>query len=102
ARCVRITRDQPTAAQPLDPALLSAPAEQALYAQYQAASARPIGTVDDFFGVLVPLIPAISRFFEDVLVMAEDPAVRANRLALLHGLARLAHGLADFSKLEGF
>ena len=34
--------------------------------------------------------------------MAEDPRVRANRLALLQGIARLARGLADFSRLEGF
>jgi glycyl-tRNA synthetase beta chain len=86
----------------VDPALLAEPAEQALYSQYTTAAAQPIGSVDDFFAVLVPLIPAISRFFDDVLVMAENPAVRANRLALLHGLARLANGVADFSKLEGF
>jgi glycyl-tRNA synthetase beta subunit len=48
------------------------------------------------------MIPAISTFFDEVLVMAEDPALRANRLGLLQGIAGLAKGVADFSKLEGF
>jgi glycyl-tRNA synthetase beta subunit len=48
------------------------------------------------------MIPAISKFFDEVLVMAEDPAVRANRLGLLQRIAAMAKGVADFSKLEGF
>jgi glycyl-tRNA synthetase len=102
ARCVRITRDQ-AAEFPLQPECLAEPAEVALYEAYRvSAAAQPISSVDDFFAVLLPMIPAISRFFDEVLVMAEDPKVRANRLALLQGIARLARGLADFSKLEGF
>ena len=46
--------------------------------------------------------PAISRFFEDVLVMDEDRAVRENRLALLQHIANLPAGIADLSALEGF
>ena len=48
------------------------------------------------------MIPAISKFFDDVLVMAEDKALRENRLGLLQRIAALAKGVADFSKLEGF
>jgi glycyl-tRNA synthetase beta subunit len=58
--------------------------------------------VDDCLGALLPLIPAISKFFEDVLVMAEDPAARENRLGLLQRIGSLAKGIVDFSKLEGF
>ena len=58
--------------------------------------------MEDFFTVFLPLIPVINRFFEAVLVMAEDPAVRANRLGLLQRVAALAAGVADFSRLEGF
>ena len=46
------------------------------------------------------MIPAINRFFVDVMVMAEDPAVRANRLGLLQRIAALADGTADLSLLE--
>jgi len=38
-------------------------------------------------------------FFDEVLVMAEDEAVRANRLALLGRLDRLMNEVADISKL---
>jgi glycyl-tRNA synthetase beta chain len=42
---------------------------------------------------------SVDRFFDDVLVMAEDPALRANRLALLRGLAEAMNQVADISKL---
>ena len=44
----------------------------------------------------------INRFFTDVLVMAEDPAVRQARLALVQRVAALANGIADLSQLQGF
>jgi glycyl-tRNA synthetase beta subunit len=50
----------------------------------------------------MPLMPVINHFFESVLVMAEDPAVRVNRLSLLQRVSALTNGVADFSKLEGF
>jgi glycyl-tRNA synthetase len=52
--------------------------------------------------VFLPLIPLINRFFEAVLVMAEDSTIRANRLGMLQRVAALASGVADFSCLEGF
>ena len=74
------------AASRVDPAAFVDPAESDLYARLlQAAEAAPrrAGSVEDFFTAFLPLIPVINRFFEAVLVMAEDPAVRANRLGLL-------------------
>ena len=56
----------------------------------------------DFAGALLALAsakPAVDRFFDDVLVMADDPAVRANRLALLRGVAQTMNRAADISKL---
>jgi glycyl-tRNA synthetase beta chain len=41
----------------------------------------------------------VDRFFDDVMVMAEDPALRANRLALLRGLSEAMNQVADISKL---
>jgi glycyl-tRNA synthetase beta chain len=43
--------------------------------------------------------PAVDRFFDDVMVMADDPAIRANRLALLRGIAATMNRVADLSKL---
>ena len=42
---------------------------------------------------------SVDRFFDEVLVMADDPALRANRLALLRGLAAAMNQVADISKL---
>jgi glycyl-tRNA synthetase beta chain len=43
----------------------------------------------------------VDRFFEDVMVMAEDPKVRANRLGLLSQALSLFYRIADISKLGG-
>ena len=43
--------------------------------------------------------PIIDQFFDDVLVMAEDPAIRSNRLALLNTIAQKVYALADLTKL---
>ena len=58
--------------------------------------------MDDFFNQLLPIIPAINAFFDTVLVMDEDQAVRENRLGLLQGISGLASGIVDLSLLEGF
>ena len=43
----------------------------------------------------------VDEFFDRVMVMAEDPAVRGNRLALLKRLGDLMNQVADISKLAG-
>ncbi len=103
ARCVRITRDQ-TERFAIDPARLVEPAEKHLLSvllQAEVTPRRP-GSVEDFFKVFLPMIPVINRFFDEVLVMAEDAGLRANRLGLLQRIVALADGVVDFSKLEGF
>ncbi len=50
--------------------------------------------------MFAPMIPAIHDFFDKVLVMAEDKAVKEKRLGLLQRIAALASSMADFSKLE--
>lgn len=52
-------------------------------------------------GQLAQLRPAVDGFFDEVLVMAEDPKLRANRLSLLSGLRSLFGGIADLSHLPG-
>lgn len=46
------------------------------------------------------LEPAVARFFDDVLVMADDAALRANRLGLLRRVGALFSDVADFRKLQ--
>ena len=103
ARCVRITRTQPEQ-YPIDPAVLEDPAEHDLFRVLLLAENEPrqSGSVDGFFKSFLPMIPVINQFFDKVLVMDEQPGLRANRLGLLQRVAALARGIADFSKLEGF
>jgi len=52
-------------------------------------------------GRLAQLGPPIDAFFDQVMVMDEDPKLRANRLALLRQLHGLFMGIADLSRLPG-
>jgi len=47
------------------------------------------------------LRPTVDRFFDKVLVMAEDRKVRQNRLRLLNKLDEMFCGIADFAEIEG-
>lgn len=53
------------------------------------------------FNELAALRPQIDGFFDDVMVNDPDPALRANRLALLGQLHGVFIGIADLSKLPG-
>jgi glycyl-tRNA synthetase len=106
ARCVRITREFEEHFA-LDPARFVHPAEEELYTAYQEARAQasPQSTVDEFFAAFLPLVDVIDRYFakeSGVMVMAEDQALRENRLAQLQHIAALADGIVDLSRLEGF
>ncbi len=50
---------------------------------------------------LAQLRPAVDEFFDQVMVMDEDPRLRNNRLALLAQLQGLFAGVADLSRLPG-
>ena len=52
-------------------------------------------------GQLAQLRPAVDGFFDKVMVMAEDPKLRMNRLSLLATLRALFSGVADLSRLPG-
>ena len=101
ARCVRITRDL-TEQFEFDPAQFKLDAEQRLLQAYQTAAAKQNGTLASVLSSMWDMVPAINGFFENVLVMDDNAAVRNNRLGLLQRIASLPLGLADLSHLEGF
>jgi glycyl-tRNA synthetase len=103
SRCVRIVRGFEETF-PLNPALFAEPATVGLYEVYLRASQRikPQSSIDELMEELRSMIPAITRFFDDVLVMADERALRDNRLALLQCIAALAAGVVDLTKVEGF
>jgi glycyl-tRNA synthetase len=101
ARCVRITRTLDTV-YPVDPDRFAHAESDALYSAWQHALAQRDGSLTRFITSLRQMLPAISAFFDAVLVMDEDPAIRQSHLGLLQGIAALADGIADLSRLEGF
>ncbi len=85
--------------------LLQEPAEQALASAIteQAAAVKPMferRAYTDALRNLAALQAPVDRFFDDVMVMADDPALRDNRLALLQTLADLFLQVADISLLQ--
>ena len=85
-----------------DPALMTEAAERALaeaveaaYAETGPALAR--GDYVDVLSHLARLRPQVDAFFDAVMVNADDPAVRGNRLALLK---RLADRLGSVAAIE--
>ena len=103
SRCVRIIRglDQNFS---VEADRFEVQSERALHDALTQAELDMAGskTVDGFLDAFVPMVPVINHFFDEVLVMAEDPATRENRLAMMQRIAALAHGIADLSHLEGF
>jgi glycyl-tRNA synthetase beta chain len=84
--------------------LLATPEEKTLLAALDFVEPTASAQLDagDFgaaFGTLGALNEPTNRFFDNVLVMAEDPALRQARLALLARADRLYLRLLDFSKL---
>ncbi|TFH87577.1 glycine--tRNA ligase subunit beta [Billgrantia azerbaijanica] len=54
----------------------------------------------DALDILAGLREPVDRFFDEVMVMADDPAIRANRLALLAALQALFLEVADIALLQ--
>lgn len=84
--------------------LLTDEAEKALFQalREQAQSVRSAVQGRDYgaaLNTLGMLKPAVDRFFDEVLVMAPEPEVRANRLALLQQMRELFLEIADVGKL---
>ena len=105
ARCVRITRDIKETFE-VDSQAFAEKAEESLYAELlqaeKALHLSRIHTANSFLTVFLPMIPEVNRFFDEVLVMTDDAALRQNRLALLQRIVALGSSVADMSKLEGF
>ena len=94
----------PDAPETVDVTLLRDDAEKQLYACITEADSHFQQSIQErdyakLLTQLAALQPAIDTFFDDVLVMAEDPSLRANRLALLNRIGRNIYAVADLTKL---
>ena len=89
----------------VDESLLKEDAERALYEASTKASEASIDAWDnnDYEAVVaVPatLVPAINKFFEDVMVMDKDEAIKANRLQLVRLAYSVMAIIGDISALK--
>ena len=88
----------------VDAALLAEPAEHALAAALGDVGARAdqayaAGEYARSLSLLAGLKPSVDAFFDSVMVNADSPALRANRLALLAALRATMNRVADLSLL---
>ncbi len=90
----------------INPELIREDAERALASDYFQAR----GMLDELIGkrhwgealsVMASLGPALDRFFTEVMVLAEDPALRKNRVALLKSMRDQFFRVARFSEILG-
>ncbi|MFM8751533.1 glycine--tRNA ligase subunit beta [Rhabdaerophilum sp.] len=89
-----------------DPALLTEESEKALHAALSRAGEAAMVALEkpDFeaaMRAMASLRGPVDAFFDAVMVNADDPAIRKNRLALLATLRRVTRQVADFSKIAG-
>ncbi len=90
---------------PVDPKKLTDDPEKALYAEVSKVSAAVLAAVkaDDYAGAMakvVPLKPFVDAFFDKVMVMADDKALRENRVRMLMEIGGFFGTVADFSKIQ--
>jgi glycyl-tRNA synthetase beta chain len=89
----------------VDESLFADASETDLHAAFQQISSRVQENMaaerfDQALRDIASLRASVDRFFEDVMVMAEDKTLRDNRLALLKRIAGLFDTFADFSKIS--
>jgi glycyl-tRNA synthetase beta chain len=105
-RITNILRKNEEAVVAVQPALLREAAESDLHRAVEAArpevdAAFARGDFTAALKDLAQLRDSVDAFFNDVMVMAEDAALRANRIGLLSSLHGLMNRVADISKLAG-
>ncbi len=106
-RVVNIIRkaDPEDTVSPIDSSLFEHASESALYDKFEAVK-RSVdrhlhdGQVEEAFSEIAGMRPQVDAFFDDVMVMAKEDAIRKNRLALLKSISDLFARLADFSKIS--
>jgi len=90
----------------VDPGRFEHESERALHEANAKVSARVEAALEDrdfqmVFRELAALRPQVDRFFDEVMVMAEDRNVRDNRIALLAETQAIFAPIADLSRLSG-
>ncbi|MDM5452821.1 glycine--tRNA ligase subunit beta [Peribacillus simplex] len=85
----------------VDPTFFENDQEKALYEKYQNVAIRYTESKDENerFEQLISLQSEIESYFENTMVMADDEAIRSNRLSLMKEISDLVAGFAAMNKI---
>jgi glycyl-tRNA synthetase beta chain len=89
----------------IDESLLQDPAEKVLFENSKLSKEQVSNFInqdkyDLVFDQALQIKPAIDDFFEKVMVMADDKAIKENRIALLNSVKNIFASFIDFSALQ--
>jgi glycyl-tRNA synthetase beta chain len=104
-RCSALAAKDPAAGlRPVDPTLFTDDAERELFAAFEAARGPLLDALqhlelESAVAAAAGLRPAVDAYFDAVLVMDKEDAVRANRLAQLAAVTGLIGRIGEFSRL---
>jgi glycyl-tRNA synthetase beta chain len=95
---------QPHPSTAVDPSLFETPSERTLWDQFSTLSPLIEESLDHSeyqkaLRLMASLREVVDQFFEDVMVLVDDPTLRSNRLALLNCLAETFRRVADISQI---
>ena len=104
-RIRNITKDYQPDSTEINTQLLEHDVEKELYTTFSMVAQQVLplveqGAYSEALTTMLTMKDPVDRFFDEVMVMAEDPAVRANRLKLLSALGTLVRQVGDISRMH--
>ena len=104
-RFVNLLKESDQGADQIQPALFEHPSESALHESVVNISSRVADavsreTIPEAISALLAMKPATDAFFENVMINAENQAIRENRLELCRSVRDVYRLVADFSLVQ--
>ncbi|MGE4418682.1 MAG: glycine--tRNA ligase subunit beta [Sulfurimonas sp.] len=84
----------------IDAKLFEQSAEETLFARYSEVSSAKYASYEEELDALLGLKPELDKFFDDVMVNAEDEAIRSNRKALVASIYKSILNIADIKEVS--
>ena len=84
----------------VDENLFEEDAEKSLHTKYYEVSSKAYGNYEEELDALLGLKPELDKFFEDVMVNAEDEAIKNNRKSLVASIYKSILKIADIKEVS--
>ena len=84
----------------VDENLFEEDAEKSLHTKYYEVSNKEYGSYEEELDALLGLKPELDKFFEDVMVNAEDEAIKNNRKSLVASIYKSILKIADIKEVS--